>query len=57
MNMKIMKLERLKRGQTRREIATIAGVSERAIRKYEDGLQLPSRSTYAKLAAYFGMEV
>ena len=57
MNMKLVMLERLKSGKTRREVATVAGVSERAIRKYEEGLQTPSRTTYNKLAAFFGLEV
>ncbi len=47
----------LKQGITRKDVATVAQVSERAIRNYEDGKQYPSRSTYNKLAAFFGWEV
>ncbi len=34
--------------------ATVAQVSERAIRNYEDGKQYPSRGTYNRLAEFFG---
>ena len=44
-------------GFTRKDIATRAQVSERAIMKYETGAQFPSRKTYNKLAAVLGWEV
>ena len=56
-NMMHMWVLYLKQGITRKDVATVAQVSERAIRNYEDGKQYPSRSTYNKLAAFFGWEV
>ena len=47
----------LKQGITRKDVATVAQVSERAIRNYEDGKQYPSQKTYNKLAAFFGWEL
>ena len=43
-------------GLSRKEIASMAQVSERAIRKYENSSQLPSRKVYNKLAAVLGWE-
>ena len=47
----------LKQGITRKDVATIAQVSERAIRNYEDGKQYPSWKTYNKLAVLFDWEL
>ena len=43
-------------GFSRKDVASRVQVSERAIRKYEDGRQLPSRKVYNRLAAVFGWE-
>ena len=48
---------RLQKGFTLKDVATIADVSIRAIKKYEAGEQLPNRSVYNKLAAIFDWEV
>ena len=47
----------LTKGLTRKDVATVAQVSERAIRNYEDGKQYPSRKNYNKLAVLFGWEL
>ena len=48
--------ERLRRGLTRKDIATAIKVSERAIRKYEEGQSYPSREIYNRLADLFSWE-
>ncbi len=47
----------LAKGLTRKDVATVAQVSERAIRNYEDGKQYPSQKTYNKLAVFFGWDL
>ena len=49
--------ERLMRGLTRKDVATAIKVSERAIRKYEEGQSYPSREIYNRLADLFSWEV
>ena len=43
-------------GFSRKDVASRVQVSERAIRKYEDGRLLPSQKVYNRLAAVFGWE-
>ena len=48
--------ERMRRGLTRKDVATAAKVSERAIRKYEEGQSYPTKEIYNRLANVFTWE-
>lgn len=56
-NMSRMFSERMRLGMTRKDTATAAKVSERAIRKYEEGTSYPTKYTYNRLAELFSWEV
>ena len=49
--------ERMRHGMTRKDVATAARISERAVRKFEEGICYPTRDTYNKVAQIFGWEV
>ena len=49
--------ERMRRGMTRKDVATAARISERAVRKFEEGICYPTKDTYNKVAQIFGWEV
>ena len=49
--------ERMRRGMTRKDVATAARISERAVRKFEGGICYPTKDTYNKIAHVFGWEV
>ena len=57
MNVGRMFKERLMRGLTRKDVATAARVSERAIRKYEEGQSYPTREVYNRLANMFSWDL
>ena len=56
-NLSGMFSERMRRGMTRKDLATAMKISERAIRKFEEGQCYPTRETYNGLAHIFGWEV
>ena len=56
-NLNGMFRERMKLGLTLKDVATAARVSERAIRKYEEGRSYPTKPIYNRLANIFMWEV
>ena len=44
-------------GGERKDVATAARISERAVRKFEEGICYPTKDTYNKVAQIFGWEV
>ncbi len=56
-NLNGMFRERMKLGLTLKDVATAARVSERAIRKYEEGTCYPTKEIYNRLADVFMWEV
>jgi transcriptional regulator with XRE-family HTH domain len=56
-NMSRMFSERMRLGLTRKDTATAVKVSERAIKKFEEGICYPTKGTYNKLAKFFNWEV
>ena len=56
-NLNGMFKERIRLGLTRKDVATSAQVSERAIRSYEEGRSYPTKEIYNRLANVFMWEV
>ena len=56
-NMGRLLQERMRRGMTLKDVATAARISERAVRKFEEGICSPTRDTYNKVAHIFDWEV
>ncbi|MBL1056990.1 helix-turn-helix transcriptional regulator [Ligilactobacillus agilis] len=52
-----MREERIKKGLTYKELASIVGLSAVYIRKIENGERTPSLATAAKLSSFFGLSV
>ena len=49
--------ERMRRGMTRKDVATAVRISERAVRKFEEGICYPTKDIYNKIAQVFEWEV
>ena len=49
--------KRMRRGMTLKDVATAARISERAVRKFEEGICYPKKHIYNRLARVFSWEV
>ncbi|MDU8964576.1 helix-turn-helix domain-containing protein [Clostridium tertium] len=52
-----LKDERIRKGLTQTELATILFLGQTSISKYENGVQIPETPTLQKLADFFGVSV